>query len=140
MTTDDHLVFPPGRYGRQRAARRTPRTVVALAAAALLVIMTFIGVRLFQSYGKQDYSASVTRFTTAENAVNVEFVVRLPEGGRAACVVRARNEEGAEIGRAVVEVAAGADPTSTVATYRLTTEGRPVTGEVERCSPAETVR
>lgn len=136
MTPDDHLVFPPGRYGRQRSARRTPRAVIAAAAAALLVIMTFVGFRLYLAYGKQDYSASVTRFTTGENAVDVEFVVRLPEGGRAACVVRARNEEGAEIGRAVIEVAAGADPASTVATYRLTTTGRPVTGEVQHCSPA----
>jgi len=99
----------------------------------LLVIMTFVGFRLYRAYGQQDYSANVTRFTTAEGAVDIEFVVRLPAGGRADCLVRARDESGAEIGRATVAVTAGAEPKQTVVTYHLTTNGRPVTGEVERC-------
>ncbi|NUR70614.1 MAG: DUF4307 domain-containing protein [Hamadaea sp.] len=137
-----HPVFPPGRYGRQRAPRRVPRPVKATVAVVLLVIMTFVGFRLYRAYGEQDYSASVSRFTTADGAVDVEFVVRLPEGGQATCVVRARNEAGTEIGRATVAVTAGTEPGRTVVRYHLTTTGRPVTGEVERCyaRDAETSR
>jgi Domain of unknown function (DUF4307) len=106
------------------------------AAAVAMVIMTFVGFRLYLAYGEQDYSANVSRFTTADGSVNIEFVVRLPDGGRAECVVRARDAAGAEIGRATVAVAAGAEPKRTVVQYRLSTTGRPVTGEVERCFAA----
>lgn len=130
-----HPVFPPGRYGRQRTPRRVPRPVLAAGVVALLVIMTFVGFRLYRAYGEQDYSADVTRFTTSENAVDVQFVVRLPDGGQAECIVRARGEDGAEVGRATVAVTAGAEPSQTVVEYHLATNGRPVTGEVERCYP-----
>ncbi|MEV0268606.1 DUF4307 domain-containing protein [Hamadaea sp. NPDC050747] len=137
-----HPVFPPGRYGRQRTPQRVPRPVQLAGVVLLLVIMVFAGLRLYRAYGEQDYSSSVSRFVTGENAVDVEFVVRLPDGGRAQCVVRARDEAGAEIGRATVAVTAGAEPQRTVVQYRLATNGRPVTGEVERCYPhdAETNR
>jgi len=76
----------------------------------------------------------VTSFTTADGSVDLEFIVRLPEGARANCVVRARDAAGREIGRATVGVTAGPAPKRTTVTYRLTTTGRPVTGEVAGCS------
>jgi hypothetical protein len=105
-------------------------------AAALLAMLTFFGFRLYQAYGDRDYSAEVTRFTTSEGAVDVEFIIRLPAGGKAECVVRARDAAGLEIGRGTVEVSAGARPNRTVGTYRLTTRGTPVTGELAGCGPA----
>jgi hypothetical protein len=136
VTTDEHPVFPPGRYGRQRTPHRIPRPLAVAGIAALVAIMAFIGFRLYRAYGDQDYSAAVTSFTTAEGSVDVEFIVRLPADGNAKCVVRARDLAGAEIGRATVDVAAGPQPNRTVVTYRLVTTGRPVTGEVVGCSPA----
>jgi len=136
VTTDDHPVFPPGRYGRQRTTRRVSRPLAVAGIAALVAIMTFVGFRLYRAYGDRDYSAAVTGFTTADGSVDVEFIVRLPEGGRASCVVRARDLNGTEIGRATVDVTAGSQPKRTVVTYQLATTGRPVTGEVAGCSPA----
>jgi hypothetical protein len=127
--------FPPGRYGRRRSPAPARKPVVALLAVGLLAVLVFFGVRLYRAYGDGDYSAEVTRFTTSDSAVDLEFIVRLPAGGRAECVVRARNAAGLEIGRATIPVAAGADPSRTVATYRLITRGTPVTGEVTACGP-----
>lgn len=138
MNPDQQPIFPPGRYGRRRRPGPATRPVVILLAVALVAVLTYFGVRLYRAYGDQDYSAEVTRFTTSDSAVDVEFVVRLPEGGRAQCVVRARDAAGLEVGRATVPVVAGADPKRTIATYRLNTSGRPVTGELAGCGPAPT--
>lgn len=130
-------VFPPGRYGRRREPRRTSRPLIALAAAAVAVAGTFIGVSLFNAYGEGDYSASVTAFENlTDTQVVVTFTVRLPADGVAKCVVRARDVTGAEAGREEITVKAGADPAETVITHRLQTRTRPVTGEVQGCRPA----
>ena len=136
MNSADQPTFPPGRYGRRRTPSAVTKPVVALLAVVMLAVLVFFGFRLYRAYGDQDYSAAVTRFTIADNAVDVEFIVRLPAGGRAECVVRSRDASGVEIGRATVPVVAGADPDRTVARYRLATRGRPVTGEVAGCAPA----
>jgi hypothetical protein len=102
----------------------------------LAAVMFFVGFRLYRAYGDQAYSAAVTRFTTSDNAVDMEFIVRVPTSGLARCVVRARDTTGSEIGRATVEVPAGPEPSRTVMRYRLATTGRPVTGEVAGCTPA----
>jgi hypothetical protein len=96
-----------------------------------------IGYSLFRAYGEGDYRASVTSFTeVTDNQVVVTFLVRLPEGGSAHCVVRARDVTGAETGREEVLVKAGPDPGRTLASHRLPTRSRPVTGEVQGCRPA----
>ncbi len=135
MNSADQPTFPPGRYGRRRTHGGPAKPLVALVIVAALGLMAFIGLRLYRAYGDQDYSAEVTRFTTTEGAVDVEFIIRLPEGGRAECVVRARDASGLEIGRSTVTVAAGVEPKRTVATYRLATKGKPVTGELAGCGP-----
>jgi hypothetical protein len=105
--------------------------VVAGAAAAVM------GVSLYQAYGEVDYRASVTSFTeVTDNQVVVTFLVRLPEGGTARCVVRARDMTGAETGREEILVKAGPNPSQTLASHRLPTRSRPVTGEVQGCRPA----
>lgn len=131
-------VFPAGRYGRRRTPRRHAKLVSGLAAVVVLGVTSWIGVRLYAAYGEGDYSSAVTRFVTGEREVSVEFIVRIPGGGTASCVVRARNADGAEVGRETVRVAAGTDPAHTRTTYRLVTSDRPVTGEVRGCVAAET--
>lgn len=130
-------VFPAGRYGRRREDRRTPKWLVGIAAVSFAVAATLVGVNLYQAYGKGDYTASVTKFTDmTDNQVVVTFMVRLPAGGTAKCVVRARDINGAEVGREEITVTPGDDPRSTVVSHRLATSARPVTGEVQGCRPA----
>lgn len=130
-------IFPPGRYGRRREPRRTPRWVTVVAAAALAALTGSAGVMLFNAYGERDYSASVTAFADiTDTQVVVTFTVRLPAEGSARCAVRARDVTGAETGREEIIVKAGADPGRTVISHRLVTRTRPVTGEVQGCRPA----
>ena len=131
------IIFPPGRYGRRRDNRTTPRWKVALVAVVVGAVTAVMGYSLYQAYGEGEYRASVTSFTeVTDNQVVVTFVVRLPEGGAAHCVVRARDITGAETGREEILVKAGPDPGQTLASHRLPTRSRPVTGEVQGCRPA----
>ncbi|MBB5870342.1 hypothetical protein F4553_003721 [Allocatelliglobosispora scoriae] len=129
-------VFPPGRYGRRRSGKPTSRLLIGVLAVIMLAMTGWIGVRLYQAYGDTDYSSAVTRFSLADREVSVEFIVRIPAGASASCIVRARNAAGVEVGRDMIVVDAGVDPARTVATHRLVTSDRPVTGEVEGCVPA----
>ena len=127
-------VFPAGRYGRRRAARRTPRWVPAVLLAAVVVAGLAVAVRLYQQYGTGAYDAQVIRFhDVADDGVTVEFTVEVPSGTAAVCVVRARAADGAEVGREQVRVTPPPGVTRPVVTHRLTTRARPVTGEVPRC-------
>jgi hypothetical protein len=131
------IVFPAGRYGRRRANRATPRWMVTIAAVLVGAGATVMGYNLYQAYGQGDYDASVTSFTdVTDNQIVVTFQVRLPEGRSAHCVVRARDVTGAETGREEVLVKPGPKPGQTVASHRLSTRSRPVTGEVQGCRPA----
>jgi uncharacterized protein DUF4307 len=135
VNSADQPTFPPGRYGRRRTPGSNAKPLVIVLSVAALALLTFFGFRLYTAYGDKNYSAEVTRFTTSDGAVDMEFIIRLPEGGKARCVVRARDKSGSEIGRATVDVSAGAEPKRTVATYRLVTKGKPVTGELAGCGP-----
>ncbi|HCT81032.1 MAG TPA: DUF4307 domain-containing protein [Micromonosporaceae bacterium] len=136
-TPSSPIIFPAGRYGRRRENRRTPRWLVAIAALVFAAAAATVGVSLYHAYGDGNYSASVTSFTDiTDNQVVVTFLVRLPEGGTATCVVRARDVTGAETGRAEIRVIPGPDPSRTIASHRLQTRTRPVTGEVQGCRPA----
>ena len=128
-------VFPPGRYGRRREPRQTPRWIVFLAAAAMAVAAGFVGVSLYRAYGEGDYSTAVTEFSAADDHVVITILVRLPEGEAARCVLRARDISGAETGREEIVVRPGPDPARTIASHRLPTRARPVTGEVVGCRP-----
>lgn len=129
-------VFPAGRYGRRREPRQTPRWAVFLAAVAMAVATGLVGVSLYQAYGEGDYSAAVTQFSTADDHVVITILVRLPEGAAGRCVLRARDIDGAETGREEIIVRPGPDPARTIASHRLVTRARPVTGEVVGCRPA----
>jgi hypothetical protein len=136
-TSRETTIFPPGRYGRRREARRTPRWLGVVAAVCLAGAATLVGVNLYRAYGDGDYSYSVTGFTDiTDNQVVVTFLVRLPREGKAVCAVRARDSTGAETGREEITVTPGPDPGRTVVTHRLITRTRPITGEVKGCRPA----
>ena len=135
-TSPAAIVFPEGRYGRRRSARPAPRWLVAVAALLVAAVATVIGVTLYRAYGDGDYTASVTGYQTDDSGVVITFMVRLPEGGTARCVLRARDASGLETGREEIVVAPGPDPARTVVSHRLATRARAVTGEVQGCRPA----
>jgi hypothetical protein len=121
---------PPGRYDEPR------RLGQRLAAAALgLLVLGFLA-----AAGRQFWLRTTTEQVrtqvlayevVGEDAVRVEFSVD-PPGERVWCLVRARNEAGAEVGRVFVPVDPEGDATVRVE-HVLPTRDVPVTGEVPRC-------
>lgn len=102
----------------------------------MAAVAAVIGVSLYRAYGDGDYTAAVTGYQVDDTGVVITFLVRLPESGAARCVLRARDATGAETGRAEIVVVPGPDASRTVASHRLPTRTRAVTGEVQGCRPA----
>jgi hypothetical protein len=127
--------FPPGRYGRRRDGRRRI-LVPVLFALAVAGASVLLGVKLYHQYGDPTYDAQVIRYTgITDTSVLIDFTVRMPAGGRATCVLRARSYDGAEVGRATVTVDAprtGGEQQVT-ASEPVTTTARPFIGEVVGC-------
>jgi hypothetical protein len=129
-------VFPPGRYGRRRDGRRHV-LVPALFAAALVVVLLLVSVKLYRQYGDPTYDAAVIRYTgITDTQVTVDFRVTVPPGGSATCLLRARSYSGAEVGRRTVTVTASAGERQATASEPVPTTARPFIGEVLRCAAA----
>ena len=96
-----------------------------------------IAVKLYRQYAEAPYDVSVISVTgLTDTAVTVTFDVRTPPGAAASCTVVAHSRAGEQVGRAEVDVPAGAPgQTTTRVTYTLETTKRPVTGEVPGCGP-----
>jgi hypothetical protein len=123
------LRTPPGRYG----ARRSPRALYAVGGV-LLVALIALTVYLVRAAGTPEVTYGVRAFTTAERSVRITFDVRKPPDATAVCVLRARDRQGAEVGRREVAVRPRADGMRTVVLVEtLQTSRRPVTGEVNSC-------
>ena len=128
-------VFPPGRYGRRRDGRRN-RAVPIVLGALVLAVSLFLAVRLYGQYGDPDYDARIIGWTDVTPAgMTIDFSVRVPAGGSAACVLRARSYDGAEVGRRTVTVSAAPGATTVEARERVTTTARASHGDVLRCLP-----
>ncbi|GGL90258.1 MULTISPECIES: DUF4307 domain-containing protein [Micromonospora] len=127
-------VFPPGRYGRRRAPGRRRTVLVVLVAVAMAAVLSLVAVRQYQLYGDPNYDAEVITYTgITDTQIVVDFRVTVPAGGSALCVLRARDQAGAEVAREEVTVTAGPDERHLTSRHRLTTTGRPFIGEVLRC-------
>jgi hypothetical protein len=125
--------FPPGRYGRRRDGRRRLLLPV-LFGLVILAVTLALSVKLYRQYGDPAYEAQVIRYTgVTESQVTVDFTVRVPPGGSATCVLRARSYDGAEVGRRTVTVSAPAGDTQVQASEPVPTTARPFIGEVLRC-------
>lgn len=128
--------FPPGRYGRRRQPRRRRRWVPLLLAAALVMALGAVTVRLYGLYGDPNYRAQVITYTEiTDSQVVIEFRVTVPAGASATCVVRARSRDGAEVGREDVLVTSLPGQRHPIVRHRLATTARPLVGEVPRCRP-----
>jgi hypothetical protein len=130
-------VFPPGRYGRRRSTESRRPWLAALLALGALVVTSLIAVRLYQTYGSPHYDATVITYTEmTDSSVLITFRVTVPAGESAACVLRARARDGAEVGREDVRVDAPPGGTSVTSSHRLSTSRRAFVGEVLRCRAA----
>lgn len=134
-TRATHPVFPPGRYGRRRDGKRHP-VLPILFGALVLAFTLFLAIRLYSTYGDPNYDPQIVGWTdVTTSGMTIDFTVRVPAGGSASCVLRARSYDGAEVGRRTVTVTAAADATIAEAKERVTTTARASHGDVVRCRP-----
>ncbi|XVU26454.1 DUF4307 domain-containing protein [Actinoplanes sp. CA-054009] len=129
-------VFPPGRYGRRRSGRRRlvlPILVLVVVLAASLVL----SLKLYQRFGQTDYDAQIVGWSEpTDKEMVIEFRVRVPAGGAASCVLRARDYDGFEVGRRTVVVRPEAGETEIDAKESVVTTARGSVGDVLGCDPA----
>ena len=127
--------FPPGRYGRRRDGRRHLAVPVAIGVLVILGCV-LLSVRLYQRYGDPDYKPQIVGWTdVTATRMTIEFTVRVPAGGSATCVLRARTYEGAEVGRRTVTVRAAGHRTTIDAREVVPTTARAAVGDVLTCRP-----
>jgi Tfp pilus assembly major pilin PilA len=133
-TTGDRTPsFPPGRYGRRRAAARPHRWLFALMLVAMIAATVAIGLRLYRQYGRPAYVPQVLAVTQiTDQAATVRFEVRKADTAPATCRVRARSQAGIEVGHADVVAPAGL---RVEVTYTLATSERAFAIEVPACRP-----
>ncbi|GDY29916.1 DUF4307 domain-containing protein [Gandjariella thermophila] len=124
---------PTDRYG-SRAGRRPPRWAYWVVLAAAVVVGLVVAVVAYQNLGSQPIEGEQTAFQILDDhSVRIDFQVRRDHPERPAdCLVRARSQDGDEVGRKEVLVPAGATVVSRSTVLR--TSKRPVTGEVYGCS------
>ncbi|HEX5542118.1 MAG TPA: DUF4307 domain-containing protein [Micromonospora sp.] len=128
--------FPPGRYGRRRNPRRQRPWLMAVLVVGVIAAGVLVTARLYSLYGDPTYDAQVITYTEiTDTQVVIDFQVTVPPGGSADCMLRARSQNGAEVGRTEVRVEAPPGERQVRARHRLTTSTRPVLGEVLRCRP-----
>lgn len=125
---------PADRYGSRGRDRRLPLwarwLLVGLGAAALLAV-TLVG---YRNWGSPPIQGEQLAFQVLnDRSVHITLEVQRDDPAEpAACVVRAREVDGAEVGRKEVFVAPSQGTTRT--DTMLTTSERPVTGEVYGCT------
>jgi hypothetical protein len=138
--TDQHAtaapgpVFPPGRYGRRRAERRSRPWLTALVCGLVLAASAGIGYRLYRQYGSPDYAPRILAETErTASQVTIRFEVRSRQPGKpSVCLVRARASDGLVVGSAEVPVRAGK---RVVQTYTLVTSQRAFAVDIPNCWP-----
>ncbi|GGN27762.1 hypothetical protein GCM10010109_45650 [Actinoplanes campanulatus] len=130
-------VFPPGRYGRRREGRRR-RWPFALAVAVFALLLGGLTVAYYDKYGQTDYSPEIVGWSIpSDTRMVIEFRVRVPEGGQAYCMLRARDYDGFEVGRRPVTIPAPADGGSVTLREPVTTTARAAVGDVMGCRAAD---
>ena len=135
-TRTTNPVFPPGRYGRRRSGGRRP-VLPIVVLVLVLAASVLLSVKLYQRYGKTDYQGQIVGWQKpTATSVTITFTVRVPAGGAASCVLRARDYDGNEVGRRTVVVRAEPGATTVQADEPVTTTERASVGDVLGCRPA----
>lgn len=121
---------PPGRYDQpSRVAQRVLAVLLAVSFVGLVGAVTWT---LYQRYGTETIPVQVRGYqVTSDRTVRVDFEVTAPAGRTVFCLVRAKGQDFAEVGRVIVPVV------GTGGRLRLQqdvpTTARAVTGEVPLC-------
>lgn len=126
--------LPEGRYGARARTRRRP-VLRWLLTGTVLVVLTIASVVSYRNIGSAPIEGKQVAFEVLdESSVQITFQVRRDEPGRPVdCVVRARSEDGAEIGRKEVLVRPS-EGTTTIEETVLRTSALATTGEVFGCT------
>lgn len=124
------------RYQQGRSPWVTRIGAVVLAVVSLLAAYAFARPL---AGSPQTVRFDVLGFDTLDDrdAVTIRWTVDRPIGTEVICVLRSRNREGAEVGRAEVPIPAQTSSDRVGVEYTIVTVGRPVTGEVTDCGPAD---
>ena len=121
---------PPGRY--DEPTRLGSKVAAVTLAVLVLGFVALAGRQFWLRLTTEQVDLQVLAYEVVDDdAVRVEFDVT-PPGERVWCLVRARNEAGAEVGREFVPVDPDGDGPVRVR-HLLPTTDLPVTGEVTRC-------
>ncbi|GIF12465.1 DUF4307 domain-containing protein [Actinoplanes teichomyceticus] len=130
-------VFPPGRYGRRRDGRRRRPLPLIVAAAVFALGALGVAWAYYQKFGQTDYNPEIIGWNEPTDAeMVIRFRVRVPEGGTASCVLRARDYLGYEVGTRTVAVPAAPGGGEVVVTESVPTTQRGSVGDVMTCRPA----
>jgi hypothetical protein len=129
-TVTDPRTWPPEIRDRYGVGARPRWLLPALVLGVLMVtLIAVLGVRTLRS----EISAGLASFTVqADDHVELSFAVRRSEATPATCVVRARADDGFDVGYAVVRLPAAEGHTGH--TYQLRTAYRALLGELLGCA------
>jgi hypothetical protein len=119
------------RYGRKRGLtplQRHSLTVVALLIGTLVAYLVFRNSEQPIQFAERSHQVLNARQDL------VTYEVHKPKSWSVTCVIRARNGDGAEVGRQTVTIPPG--KTVVIATFALPTTAEAVTGEIEDCAKA----
>ena len=131
-------VFPPGRYGHRREPGARRRMVPIGFLILVLAASVLLTVRLYDRWGQTDYTARIVGWSDVTEArLKIEFAVRIPQGGTAICILRARSYAGAEVGKREVRVPNPGAAAEVRARAELSTSTRASHGDVVRCRAAD---
>ena len=126
-------VFPPGRYGRRREGGRR-RWLPIVVAAVFVLGLAGLTLAYYDKFGQTNYKADIIGWDKpTDTEMVIEFRVRVPEGGTASCMLRARDYDGFEVGRQAVTVPAPADGGTVEVRQAVPTKARGSVGDVMGC-------
>ncbi|NGO69102.1 DUF4307 domain-containing protein [Streptomyces boncukensis] len=139
---EEHQGVPAGRYGRRSGGygaggdARTDRRlklVGAVLGAALLGVVAWFGVSYITG---KDVSGELIKYkVVSDREVEVHLEVRKDAGVTGVCTLRARSEDGAEVGRKAVTVESGPGRVDKVVGMRTT--GRATGAELVGCEKGQ---
>lgn len=124
--TDRHA----DRYGGPLVSRRTARVLLALAAAAFLAIVVYVGLQVSQSPVRSEVLAYDH---LADDVIAVDFQVTMDPGTAAACTIQALNKGRAQVGFVETEIPAQ-ETRRSAHRVEISTQGDAVSAEIIDCT------
>ena len=125
---------PPGRYDPPSLFGQ--RVLAVLLVLLLLAVVAAVASYAWSRYGGEQVRGQVTAFDIrSDRAVEMDLEVAKTAGAPAYCVIRARAEDGLEVGRDVAVLDAVGTPDRVVrGTFVLETSRRAITAELAGCT------